>query len=315
VVALLLGLLAEAVQPVTARAQSGVEQTEGEPAAVSSSTTPSPARGTPAAALGAARLTPAEKAAARLDALLAPRPIYHAVGEPAVIYRRPQTGATAETAGSPAVVDTLAFREAAYVDACEEAWCRVAVPANQGSEDASAALPDTSMATGYVPRSAISNVWLRADKQVGRLYLYRGSEQVRVFEADFGYNAFSDKKQQGSLRLRDQWRTPEGTFYIVHKNRNSQFHRALVLNYPTVEDAERGRKRGMISPAEARAIREAQAHLRMPPMNTALGGWIEIHGEGTGGATNWTHGCIALTNAEINDLWWWVQKGTPVRIE
>jgi lipoprotein-anchoring transpeptidase ErfK/SrfK len=50
-------------------------------------------------------------------------------------------------------------------------------------------------------------------------------------------------------------------------------------------------------------------------MNTKLGGWIEIHGDGTGAATNWTQGCVALHNRDMNTLWWWAEVGTPVRVE
>jgi lipoprotein-anchoring transpeptidase ErfK/SrfK len=55
--------------------------------------------------------------------------------------------------------------------------------------------------------------------------------------------------------------------------------------------------------------------MRMPPMNTELGGWVEIHGDGTGAATNWTRGCVAVTNDDMNTLWWWTQVGTPVLVE
>ena len=114
---------------------------------------------------------------------------------------------------------------------------------------------------------------------------------------------------------RDDWRTPEGTFYVVRKNPNSQFYRAFVLNYPTVEDAERGLDEGLISKAEHRRIVEAQKILAMPPMGTALGGMIEIHGDGTGAARNWTRGCVAIHNSHIDKMWYRVEVGTPVVIE
>jgi L,D-peptidoglycan transpeptidase YkuD (ErfK/YbiS/YcfS/YnhG family) len=50
-------------------------------------------------------------------------------------------------------------------------------------------------------------------------------------------------------------------------------------------------------------------------MNTPLGGWIEIHGEGTGASTNWTQGCVAVENRVMNELWTQVSVGTPVLIE
>jgi lipoprotein-anchoring transpeptidase ErfK/SrfK len=50
-------------------------------------------------------------------------------------------------------------------------------------------------------------------------------------------------------------------------------------------------------------------------MDTALGGMIEIHGDGTGEARNWTHGCVALHNRDLDRLWHRVNVGTPVVIE
>ncbi len=183
---------------------------------------------------------------------------------------------------------------------CGDNWCRVRTAEGQ---------------TGYLPAEMISNVWIRISKADRQLYLYRGTRLVEVFDIDVGYNAFADKKQQGSRRDRDHWRTPEGTFYVVHKNPRSDFYKALVLNYPTAQDAERGLKEGLISRRQYEAIVDAQEERRMPPMDTQLGGWIEIHGQGTGGATNWTQGCVAVENRVMNQLWTTVGVGTPVLIE
>jgi hypothetical protein len=50
-------------------------------------------------------------------------------------------------------------------------------------------------------------------------------------------------------------------------------------------------------------------------MDTDLGGWIEIHGDGTGSATTWTQGCVAVRNGAMDVLWEQVRVGTPVLIE
>jgi len=50
-------------------------------------------------------------------------------------------------------------------------------------------------------------------------------------------------------------------------------------------------------------------------MNTELGGYIEIHGDGTGERNNWTQGCIAIANGELDRLWDLVTVGTPVLID
>ncbi len=125
----------------------------------------------------------------------------------------------------------------------------------------------------------------------------------------------SDKVQRGDTGSPDDWRTPEGTFFIVEKNPASKFYKALVLNYPTAEDARRGFRQGLISQGDYQAIVQAEESHQMPPMNTLLGGWIEIHGDGTGGGTNWTQGCIAIENDKMDELWALVEVGTPVLTE
>jgi murein L,D-transpeptidase YafK len=168
---------------------------------------------------------------------------------------------------------------------------------------------------GYVPTSAISNVWIRVSKRRKAVYVYRGTELVRKVPADFGANVASDKVRRGNPNAPDDWRTPEGSFFVVSKNPSSKFYKALVLNYPSAEDAERGFREGLITQAERDAIQGAEQRGDMPPMDTMLGGWIEIHGSGTGGGTNWTQGCVAIRNEQMDDIWPLVHVGTPVITE
>ncbi len=215
----------------------------------------------------------------------------HVVGGQTMLYNQPD---------STAPVVNLPVRTPLRRLDCTDAWCRVRTESGR---------------TGYVPAAALSTVWIRVSKTDRRLYLYRGAELVDVHKVDVGYNTFSDKKRRGSPSQRDHWRTPEDTFYVVDKKPRSEFYKALVLNYPTTTDAERGLEQGLISEDDYEAIVRAQERRQMPPMNTELGGWIEIHGEGTGGRTNWTQGCVAVHNRVMNELWVDVEIGTPVLIE
>ena len=194
----------------------------------------------------------------------------------------------------------LAFREPVYVLERSARWSRIQT--ENGIE-------------GYVSSDALSNVWIRVSKRQKSVYIYRGTELVRQIPADFGNNVSSDKIQRGDQRSPDDWRTPEGSFFVVSKNPNSSFYKALVLNYPTAEDARRGLHQGLISKEEFDAIVEAEESFSMPPMNTMLGGWIEIHGDGTGGGTNWTQGCIAIENERMDEIWSMIEVGTPVLTE
>lgn len=197
-------------------------------------------------------------------------------------------------------VDRLSMRTPVTRIRCTEGSCRIR------TEDGE---------VGYVAAEALSNVWIRVSKEKRRVYVYRGAELVDAFEADMAYNSFADKKRNGGEGRRDHWRTPEGSFYVVHKNPDSEFHKAFVLNYPKVEDAQRGLENGLISQSQYEAIKRAQEEYRIPPMNTELGGWIEIHGDGTGDATAWTQGCVAVRNGVMDELWDQVRVGTPVLVE
>lgn len=231
--------------------------------------------------------TRAAEAQASDDAL----PLYYAVQRGPMIYSAPDSA-------RPYIA--LTFREPVYRLDEKEGWLHVK------TQDG---------AVGYVPSKAVSNVWIRVSKANKTLYVYRGTDLIKKIPADFGYNVFADKEKRGSTREPDHWRTPEGIFFIVNKNPRSQFYKALVLNYPSAEDAERGRRQNLISEAQYRAIVKAEQDFEIPPMNTALGGWIEIHGKGTGVGSNWTQGCVAVRDAHIDELWNWAEVGTPVLIE
>lgn len=196
---------------------------------------------------------------------------------------------------------SLNFRETVWVLQQASRWARVR-------------RADSSIV--QVSKQALSNVWLLASKTHGKLYLYEGSRLVRTFPADFAVNPQAGiKTKRGTLEDKSQWITPEGLFYIAGKNPQSEFYKAFVLNYPRIEDAERGLATKLISPQEFRAIQEANTRFKMPPMNTKLGGMIEIHGKGSGRRINWTRGCIAIRDIYMDDLWPVIQVGTPLLIE
>ncbi|GMQ81834.1 MAG: hypothetical protein BMS9Abin05_1271 [Rhodothermia bacterium] len=194
----------------------------------------------------------------------------------------------------------LRFREQVYVIRSGKEWSQVRT---------------LDGANGMVRTSQLSNVWIRISKESQTLSVYKGASLIAQYPTDLGYNFFADKEKRGTTANPDHWRTPEGEFYVVSKNPRSEFYRALVLNYPNFEDAERGRYAGLITEAEYESIKQADKLFEMPPMGTELGGWIEIHGDGTGRRANWTRGCIALRNDQIDRLWDWVDVGTPVLID
>ncbi len=169
-------------------------------------------------------------------------------------------------------------------------------------------------ANGLVRTEEVTNVWLRISKASQTLFVYRGEHLVDRIPTDLGYNFFSDKERRGSSGDPDHWRTPEGEFFVANKNAYSQFYKAFVLNYPNAEDAARGLEDGLITEEQYEQIVHAENRFQMPPMDTELGGWIEIHGDGTGERQNWTQGCVAIQNVQMDRLWDMIEVGTPVLI-
>ena len=169
-----------------------------------------------------------------------------------------------------------------------------------------AALPD---APSYAHRIVIR-------KSDYTLTLYRGDRPVKTYRAAFGRGYLDgDKRVQGDKR------TPEGDFYICTKNRSRRFYKFLGLSYPELRHAEYGVQSGMISLPEYHRIKEAVAERQPPPWDTRLGGAVGIHGrtdDGTGGGSwvsaNWTDGCIAMNNADVDEIYSAVSLGTPVTI-
>lgn len=122
-----------------------------------------------------------------------------------------------------------------------------------------------------------------------------------------------------TLRKRGDGKTPLGEFKIISINRNSRYHLFFGLDFPNLDYAERAFDADLIDESEYREIYLAYKRKSTPPQNTRLGGHIGIHGIGRGDLSvhesfNWTDGCIALTNEQINQLAKWINIGTKVII-
>lgn len=124
--------------------------------------------------------------------------------------------------------------------------------------------------------------------------LYSAGEVVRTYDAEMGFNWFSDKLVSGDGA------TPEGRYFVAQMKRGpaTLYHKALLIDYPNA--------------ADVREFEAARSAGRVAPRSTP-GGLIEIHGHGGKGEI-WTSGCVALTNAAVDDLFRRVGVGTPVTI-
>ena len=185
-------------------------------------------------------------------------------------------------------------------------------PTPQPNADANAQTPtaagaDAQTRAARAPlKLPLVNPKIVVSKSARRLELYSGGRVVRDYRVVLGGDPVNDKEREGDSR------TPEGEFYVCVKNEKSQFYRSLGLSYPNREDAERGLRDNLITRAEYERIVRALTRKRTPPWDTALGGEIFIHGGGT--SNDWTRGCVALDDAEMQELFDSVPVGTPVVI-
>lgn len=120
-------------------------------------------------------------------------------------------------------------------------------------------------------------------------------------------------------RRKGDHKTPLGRFTIGWITDDTSFHRFFGLLYPGKEQADRGLAAGVLDRKSWNKISQALAAGRLPPQNTVLGGNLGIHGIGKGDKSiheqfNWTSGCVALTNEQIDLLLIWVKIGTSVEI-
>lgn len=138
------------------------------------------------------------------------------------------------------------------------------------------------------------------------LRVYAGDQRIKTYRIALGSNPVPRKLRQGDRA------TPEGSYFISYKNPRSKFHLSLAISYPNAGDAKRGLKSGLISRAEYKAIVQAAANQETPPWTTKLGGEVFVHGKGS--STDWTWGCIALNDADIEELYGLVPARTPITI-
>jgi len=132
-------------------------------------------------------------------------------------------------------------------------------------------------------------------KSERKLQLLKGGKVVREYRVALGLQPVGKKTQQGD------YKTPEGNYVVSGRNPRSQYHRSLRISYPNATD------------------RAAAAKLGVDP-----GGDVMIHGLPNGyqpklrrGAimTDWTWGCIAVTDEELDEIWELVPNGTPIEIK
>lgn len=164
------------------------------------------------------------------------------------------------------------------------------------------------------PQVAPDEAWIRIDLDRRELAVLRGGQRLMTIP----YLAIGTAGAS-RIRLQGSHLTPVGEFRIDRINRQSQFELFFGLDYPTPEVARDAWRRGILSDSDYRQYRRYRQQYGISPANTPLGGYIGIHGLGDRPAgvhriMDWTEGCIAVTNAEIQALARYVDIGTRVVI-
>lgn len=179
-------------------------------------------------------------------------------------------------------------------------------------------IPDNVYVNEYgwkITDSGIDEEYMKEKSKGSRcLVISKSSHFLEYWEDGVKRHSFviASGRLSGDKQVEGDWKTPEGEFYICKKNPQSAYHLALALNYPTVEDAERGLRDGLISQSQYLAIVKANEQGETPNWYTALGGEIEIHGERR--TTDATRGCIEMRNEDIELLYSLAAKGDRVFI-
>jgi murein L,D-transpeptidase YafK len=171
-----------------------------------------------------------------------------------------------------------------------------------GGADGTHATNGTNGAGAY----PVIEIW----KAQRKLLFRKGETLVGEFRVVLGQQPQDSKQVQGDGR------TPVGRYYISDKNPDSRFHRFLGISYPNEDDAERGYRNGLINVSQWADIFLANLRGDAPPAHTLLGGRVGIHG--FGGRPNvpvdWTEGCVAVSDEEIEFIFDQTPVGTPVII-
>jgi murein L,D-transpeptidase YafK len=131
------------------------------------------------------------------------------------------------------------------------------------------------------------------EKAARKLSIFRDGRQIKTYQIALGRNPVAAKQEEGDMK------TPQGNYKIDGRNSQSSFHLALHISYPSDEENKRAAARGV----------SAGSDIMIHGIRNGLG-WIGAFHRWK----DWTVGCIALTDEEIEELWRVTPDGTTIEI-
>src|SRR3984885_8654097 len=167
----------------------------------------------------------------------------------------------------------------------------VAAPAGVAAEVSSGMAPGPMAASISATGPIADQVLVRKSER--RLYLLRHGEILRSYRVALGLIPDGPKERAGDFR------TPEGRYQLTRRNSRSDYFLSIQVSYPNADDLRRAR-RDHVNPGGSIMIHGLPNLQRHPPDYYA--------------AADWTDGCIAMSNADMVELWLMVQDNTPIDI-
>ena len=149
------------------------------------------------------------------------------------------------------------------------------------------------MGAAPLPQGAKADL-IVVHKAARRLELYQRGTLLKAYAVSLGRHPYGNKQQQGDGK------TPEGEYRLDYRKPDSAFHRALHISYPGPADVATARSRG-VDPGGAVMIHG---------MKNGLGWLGRLHR-----AVDWTDGCVAVTDQEMDEIWRAVPDGTKILLE
>ncbi len=163
----------------------------------------------------------------------------------------------------------------------------------------------------------LNDVYIVVDRKTYSLNLFQDTVLIKTYRSSFGMNINNPKTRRGDNA------TPVGEYKICKIDTGVKYHKFFELNYPNLNDAAEGLRKGLITQDEFDKLKFEYYYGTCPDDTTTLGGDIGIQGIGKFDfifkylpfVYNWTDGSIAISNEDIDELYSVVKEGTKVVIK
>lgn len=149
--------------------------------------------------------------------------------------------------------------------------------------------PTTTKVTGPVDKVVVK-------KSQRQLELLSGGQVVRQYRVALGGSPVGHKYREGDQR------TPEGSYKLNWRNPNSNFYKSIHISYPSEKDRAVSRQLGYSNPGGMIMIHGLPNYIQSESMRQQYA------------SRDWTQGCIAVQNDEMDEIWSLVKDGTPIQI-